>query len=77
MSIGRRLRRYRRHGKGAEWEASGVSGGDEGYVRIPGLGMMGTSLDNTTHEAKTGIDEPVLELILFPVFWCGNGAGVG
>ena len=24
---------------GAEWEASGVSGGDEGYVRIAGVGI--------------------------------------
>jgi len=52
----------------AEWEASGVSRGVEGYVRIEGLGMTGASLDKGTREAKAGI-EPALELMLFPVLW--------
>jgi hypothetical protein len=51
----------------AEWEASGVSGGDEGYVRIEGLGITGVSLDKGTREAKAGMEEPVLEFILFLV----------
>jgi hypothetical protein len=41
-------------------EASGVSGmrGDEGYVRIEGLGVTGASLDKGTWEAIE--EEPVL-----------------
>jgi hypothetical protein len=61
----------------AEWEASGVSGGDEGYVRIDGLGITGASFDKGTLEANAGIEPPVLELILFPVLWWENGAGAG
>jgi hypothetical protein len=30
---------------------------------------MGTSLDKGTLEAKAGIEEPVPELILFPIVW--------
>ena len=44
----------------AEWKASRVSGGDEGYVLIDGLGITGASLDNGTREANAGIEEPVL-----------------
>jgi hypothetical protein len=49
-------------------------GGDEGYVRTDGLGIMGTSLDKGTRELNA---EPVLEFILFPVLWWENGAGAG
>jgi hypothetical protein len=52
----------------AEWEASGVSGGDEGYVRIDGLGITGASFDKGTREANVGIEEPALEFIYFPYF---------
>jgi len=40
----------------AEWEASGVSGGEGGYVLIVGLGIIGASLGKGTREAKAGID---------------------
>ncbi len=54
-------------------EASGVSGGEEGYVLIVGLGIIGASLGKGTQEAKAGIEEP-LELIL-AVLWWANGGG--
>jgi len=57
----------------AEWEASGVSGGEEGYVLIVGLGMIGASLGMGTREAKAGIEEP----LILPVLWWANGAGAG
>jgi hypothetical protein len=59
----------------AEWEGGlwGI-GGDEGYVRIEGLGIMGASLDKGTREAGAGIEEPVLEHILFPVLWWENAS---
>jgi hypothetical protein len=46
----------------AECEASGVSGGEEGYVRIDGLGMTGASLGIGTRGASKGIVGPELEL---------------
>jgi hypothetical protein len=52
----------------AKWEASGVSGGDEGYVRINGLGITGASFDKGTREANVGIEEPALEFIYFLYF---------
>src|SRR5713226_4389761 len=58
----------------AEWEAPGVSGGgEEWYVLIIGLGIIGASLGKGTWEAKASIEEP-LELILV-VLWWANGAG--
>ena len=59
----------------AEWEASGVLGGEEGYVLIVGLGIIGASLGKGMQEAKADIEEP-LELIL-AVLWWANGAGAG
>ncbi len=56
-------------------EASGVSGGEEGYVLIVGLGIIGASLGKGMQEAKAGIEEP-LELIL-AVLWWANGAAAG
>jgi hypothetical protein len=47
----------------AKREASGVSGGDEGYVRIDGLGITGASFDKGIQKANAGIEEPVLEFI--------------
>ena len=58
-----------------EWEASRVSEGDERYVLIVGLGIIGASLGKGMQEAKAGIEEP-LELIL-AVRWWANGAGAG
>ena len=56
------------------WGTAG--GGDEGYVRIEGLGITGVSLDKGMREAKAGI-YPILELILFPALWWKNDAGAG
>jgi hypothetical protein len=39
-----------------EWEASGVSGGDEGHW-VDGLGITGASLDKGTREAKSESSE--------------------
>ena len=47
----------------AEWEASGVSGGEEGYAGMDGLGITGASLVNDTRDANEGI-EVELELTL-------------
>jgi hypothetical protein len=52
-------------------------GGDEGYVRIDGLGITGASFDKGPLEVNAGMDEPVLEFILFPVLWWENRAGAG
>jgi hypothetical protein len=48
-----------------------------GYVRVDGLSITGVSFDKGTREANTGIAEPVLEFILFPVLWWENGVGAG
>jgi hypothetical protein len=53
----------------------GVSGGNEGYVRIDELGITRASFDKGTQEANAGIEEHVLEFVLFPVLWWENGAG--
>ena len=58
----------------AKWEAPGVSGGEEGYVGIDGLGMTGASLGIGTRGASKGIAEPEPELGLLEL-WCVNGAG--
>jgi len=60
----------------AECEAPGVSGGEEGYVGIDGLGMTGASLGIGTRGASKGIAEPELEFALLEL-WCVNGAGAG
>jgi hypothetical protein len=39
----------------AEWETSGVSGGEEGYVGMDRLGTTGASLGNGTWGEKEGI----------------------
>jgi hypothetical protein len=59
----------------AEWEASGVSGGEEGYVGMDGLGITGASLGTWTRDANEGIEVDV-ELTLLAL-WCVNGAGAG
>jgi hypothetical protein len=51
----------------AEWEASGVSRGEEGYA-IGGLGMTGASFGMETRVVKEGMEE-----LGFAV--CANGAG--
>lgn len=60
----------------AECEASGVSGGEEGYEGMEGLGMTGASLGIGARGASKGIAEPELELALVEL-WCVNGAGAG
>lgn len=59
-----------------ECEASGVSGGEEGYAGIEGLGMTGASLGIGTRGANKGIADPELELALLELWWV-NGAGAG
>jgi len=59
----------------AECEASGVSGGEEGYVGIDGLGTTGASLGIGTRGANNGIADPEPEVALLD--WCMNGAGAG
>lgn len=59
----------------AECDASGVSGGEEGYVGMDGLGTTGASLGIGLRGARRGI-EPELEFALLEL-WCVNGAGAG
>jgi hypothetical protein len=59
----------------AECEASGVSGGEEGYG-IAGLGTMGgASFGRETRAVKEGMEALELELTLLLVLGCANGAG--
>ena len=51
----------------AEWEASGVSGGEEGYA-IAGLGITGASFGRETRAVNEGMLELGFAL-------CAKGAG--
>ena len=53
----------------AEWEASGVSGGEDGYV-IGGLGITGASFGSETRAVKEG-----MELLGLGLDVCVKGAG--
>jgi len=46
-----------------ECEASGVSGSEDGYAGIKGLGMTGPSCGGDARGAKAGMEEPVLGLM--------------
>src|SRR5579863_120214 len=59
----------------AECEASGVSGGEEGYVGMDGLGMTGASLGIGTRDWNDGIE--VKDELILLALWCVNGAGAG
>jgi len=60
----------------AECEAPGVSGGEEGYVGIDGLGMTRASFGIGTQGANKGIADPEPEVALLEL-WCMNSTSAG